>query len=241
MREDQSFSQQTQFHSPLEEMGRHSCSNKKLKKGLWSPEEDEKLYTHVITHGVGRWSFVPKLAGLQRCGKSCRLRWINYLRPDLKRGKFSRQEEDLVISLQQVLGNKWSRIAAQLPGRTDNEIKNLWNSSLKKRIETSTQNLARGHTRAQHESNADAGLGPVLDPLLLIDIQNCNWDSLDLPKNSSENLSIRNECLGSSGFGECSGFLDGSQNNSGWDVLGDEALAWAIGSEVEAQFWCWVG
>ncbi|KAA8536683.1 hypothetical protein F0562_029161 [Nyssa sinensis] len=74
------------------------------------------------------------LAGLQRCGKSCRLRWINYLRPDLKRGTFSQQEENLIIELHAVLGNRWSQIAAQLPGRTDNEIKNLWNSSLKKKL-----------------------------------------------------------------------------------------------------------
>ncbi|KAJ1393312.1 SANT/Myb domain [Sesbania bispinosa] len=116
-------------------MGRHSCCYKqKLRKGLWSPEEDEKLLNYITKHGHGCWSSVPKLAGLQRCGKSCRLRWINYLRPDLKRGAFSQQEEDSIIELHAVLGNRWSQIAAQLPGRTDNEIKNLWNSCLKKRL-----------------------------------------------------------------------------------------------------------
>ncbi|KAF7818037.1 transcription factor MYB61 [Senna tora] len=116
-------------------MGRHSCCYKqKLRKGLWSPEEDEKLLNYITKHGHGCWSSVPKLAGLQRCGKSCRLRWINYLRPDLKRGAFSQQEENLIIELHAVLGNRWSQIAAQLPGRTDNEIKNLWNSCLKKKL-----------------------------------------------------------------------------------------------------------
>lgn len=116
-------------------MGRHSCCYKqKLRKGLWSPEEDEKLIKHITTFGHGCWSSVPKLAGLQRCGKSCRLRWINYLRPDLKRGTFSQDEENLIIELHAVLGNKWSQIAARLPGRTDNEIKNLWNSSIKKKL-----------------------------------------------------------------------------------------------------------
>ncbi|KAE9589531.1 hypothetical protein Lal_00000586 [Lupinus albus] len=116
-------------------MGRHSCCYKqKLRKGLWSPEEDEKLLNYITKNGHGCWSSVPKLAGLQRCGKSCRLRWINYLRPDLKRGAFSQQEENLIIELHAVLGNRWSQIAAQLPGRTDNEIKNLWNSCLKKKL-----------------------------------------------------------------------------------------------------------
>ncbi|XP_071694401.1 uncharacterized protein [Rutidosis leptorrhynchoides] len=116
-------------------MGRHSCCVKqKLRKGLWSPEEDEKLLKYITRFGVGCWSSVPKHAGLQRCGKSCRLRWINYLRPDLKRGSFSQQEEDLILTLHQVLGNRWAQIAAQLPGRTDNEIKNFWNSCLRKKL-----------------------------------------------------------------------------------------------------------
>ncbi|XP_019179143.1 PREDICTED: transcription factor MYB86-like [Ipomoea nil] len=116
-------------------MGRHSCCYKqKLRKGLWSPEEDEKLINHIAKSGHGCWSSVPKLAGLERCGKSCRLRWINYLRPDLKRGTFSQEEENLIIELHALLGNKWSQIAARLPGRTDNEIKNLWNSSIKKKL-----------------------------------------------------------------------------------------------------------
>ncbi|OWM73491.1 transcription factor MYB83-like [Punica granatum] len=110
----------------------------KLRKGLWSPEEDEKLMRYMLSNGQGCWSDVARNAGLQRCGKSCRLRWINYLRPDLKRGAFSPQEEELIIHLHSLLGNRWSQIAARLPGRTDNEIKNFWNSTIKKRLRTSS-------------------------------------------------------------------------------------------------------
>ncbi|KAK9095522.1 hypothetical protein Scep_026991 [Stephania cephalantha] len=116
-------------------MGRAPCCDDNgLKKGPWMPEEDQKLIDYIQSHGHGSWRALPKLAGLNRCGKSCRLRWTNYLRPDIKRGKFSEEEEQLIISLHSVLGNKWSQIATHLAGRTDNEIKNHWNTHLKKKL-----------------------------------------------------------------------------------------------------------
>ncbi|KAH7297910.1 hypothetical protein KP509_25G018100 [Ceratopteris richardii] len=104
-----------------------------MRKRLWSPDEDEKLQKYVSQHGFGNWSEVAKKTGLQRCGKSCRLRWINYLRPDLKRGKFSAEEKLLIVNLQKVFGNSWSKIAAHLPGRTDSDIKNFWHSHFRKK------------------------------------------------------------------------------------------------------------
>ncbi|CAK7356111.1 unnamed protein product [Dovyalis caffra] len=105
-----------------------------LKKGPWTPEEDEKLIDYIKINGHENWKALPKLAGLNRCGKSCRLRWTNYLRPDIKRGKFSEEEERAIVNLHSVLGNKWSRIANHLPGRTDNEIKNFWNTHIRKKL-----------------------------------------------------------------------------------------------------------
>ncbi|KAF0890412.1 hypothetical protein E2562_002794 [Oryza meyeriana var. granulata] len=116
-------------------MGRSPCCEKEgLKKGPWTPEEDQKLLAYIEQHGHGCWRSLPSKAGLQRCGKSCRLRWTNYLRPDIKRGKFSLQEEQTIIQLHALLGNRWSAIATHLPKRTDNEIKNYWNTHLKKRL-----------------------------------------------------------------------------------------------------------
>ncbi|XP_008221584.1 PREDICTED: myb-related protein 306-like [Prunus mume] len=116
-------------------MGRSPCCEKVgLKKGPWTPEEDQKLLTYIEHHGHGSWRALPPKAGLQRCGKSCRLRWTNYLRPDIKRGKFSLQEEQSIIQLHALIGNRWSAIATHLPKRTDNEIKNYWNTHLKKRL-----------------------------------------------------------------------------------------------------------
>lgn len=116
-------------------MGRSPCCDKNgLKKGPWTAEEDQKLIDYIQKHGYGNWRTLPKNAGLQRCGKSCRLRWTNYLRPDIKRGRFSFEEEETIIQLHSILGNKWSAIAARLPGRTDNEIKNYWNTHIRKRL-----------------------------------------------------------------------------------------------------------
>ncbi|PON55847.1 MYB transcription factor [Parasponia andersonii] len=116
-------------------MGKTPCCEKNgLKKGPWTPEEDQALIDYIKKNGHGRWRTLPKNAGLKRCGKSCRLRWTNYLRPDIRRGRFSFEEEETIIQLHSVLGNKWSAIAARLPGRTDNEIKNYWNTHIRKRL-----------------------------------------------------------------------------------------------------------
>ncbi|XP_038893821.1 myb-related protein 306-like [Benincasa hispida] len=116
-------------------MGRPPCCDKiGVKKGPWTPEEDIILVSYIQEHGPGNWRSVPTNTGLLRCSKSCRLRWTNYLRPGIKRGNFTDHEEKMIIHLQALLGNRWAAIASYLPQRTDNDIKNYWNTHLKKKL-----------------------------------------------------------------------------------------------------------
>ncbi|KAE8677912.1 Transcription factor MYB39 [Hibiscus syriacus] len=131
-------------------MGRTPCCDKNgLKKGPWTPEEDLKLTNYIQIHGPGNWRTLPKNAGLQRCGKSCRMRWTNYLRPDIKRGR-------------------WSAIAARLPGRTYNEIKNYWNTHVRKRL------LRSGIDPVTHAPRLD-----VLDLSSILNSALCNRSILN--------------------------------------------------------------
>ncbi|KAL8141757.1 hypothetical protein V2J09_014789 [Rumex salicifolius] len=141
-------------------MGRSPGDDRGLKKGPWTQEEDEKLISYIQKHGHGSWTSLPKQAGLNRCGKSCRLRWTNYLRPDIKRGRFSEEEEQMIIKLHSVLGNKWSRIAGHLAGRTDNEVKNYWNTHLRKKL------LQMGIDPITHKPRTDLNLLSNLSQLL---------------------------------------------------------------------------
>ncbi|KAK9268481.1 hypothetical protein L1049_000232 [Liquidambar formosana] len=163
-------------------MGKTPCCDKNgLKKGPWTAEEDQKLIDYIQKHGQGRWRILPKNAGLKRCGKSCRLRWTNYLRPDIKRGRFSLEEEDTIIQLHCILGNKWSAIAARLPGRTDNEIKNYWNTHIKKRL------LRMGIDPVTHSPRVD-----LLELSSILSSSLYNSSQLHVPSFIQENVDILN-------------------------------------------------
>ncbi|KAJ8765215.1 hypothetical protein K2173_011475 [Erythroxylum novogranatense] len=143
-------------------MGRAPCCEKTgLNKGPWTPEEDKLLISYIQKHGHSNWRALPKQAGLLRCGKSCRLRWINYLRPDIKRGNFSIDEEETIIQLHEMLGNRWSAIAARLPGRTDNEIKNVWHTHLKKKIKQKQYTDSSQHVITDLEQYSDLNVSKL--------------------------------------------------------------------------------
>ncbi|XP_057477064.1 transcription factor MYB108-like [Actinidia eriantha] len=103
-----------------------------LRRGPWTVEEDLMLVNYIEKHGEGRWNSLARCAGLKRTGKSCRLRWLNYLRPDVRRGNITLEEQLLILELHSQWGNRWSKISQHLPGRTDNEIKNYWRTRVQK-------------------------------------------------------------------------------------------------------------
>ncbi|XP_057865725.2 transcription factor MYB4 [Cryptomeria japonica] len=148
-------------------MGRASKDEKMgLKKGPWSPEEDQLLIDFIHRNGHNNWIALPKQAGLLRCGKSCRLRWNNYLRPDIKRGNFSSEEKRAIIKLHQIFGNRWSAIASRLPGRTDNEIKNVWRTHLQKHhlqmaIDPVTNAVATSSTSHNNSKYSHVSMEPM--------------------------------------------------------------------------------
>ncbi|KAL7589128.1 hypothetical protein Lser_V15G38110 [Lactuca serriola] len=173
-------------------MGRAPCCDKtNVKKGPWSSEEDAKLKEYIEKYGTGgNWIALPQKIGLKRCGKSCRLRWLNYLRPNIKHGGFSEEEDNIICSLYISIGSRWSIIAAQLPGRTDNDIKNYWNTRLKKKLlgrrKQSQANRLSGSTQDQKDSNgietlSNSAIERLQLHMQLHSLENPNFSQYDNP------------------------------------------------------------
>ncbi|XP_042032114.1 MYB-like transcription factor EOBII [Salvia splendens] len=121
----------------MTKMEKRPCNEPEVRKGPWTMEEDLILINYIANHGEGVWNSLARSAGLKRTGKSCRLRWLNYLRPDVRRGNITAEEHLLIIEMHAKWGNRWSKIAKHLSGRTDNEIKNYWRTRIHKHIKQS--------------------------------------------------------------------------------------------------------
>nr|ACU14553.1 unknown [Glycine max] len=120
-----------------------------VRKGPWTMEEDLILITYIANHGEGVWNSLAKAAGLKRTGKSCRLRWLNYLRPDVRRGNITPEEQLLIMELHAKWGNRWSKIAKHLPGRTDNEIKNYWRTRIQKHLKQASSSFQQQSSNSE--------------------------------------------------------------------------------------------
>ncbi|XP_071724177.1 transcription factor MYB59-like [Rutidosis leptorrhynchoides] len=126
------------------------------RKGPWTEQEDLRLVSFVQVFGDRRWDSIAKVSGLNRTGKSCRLRWVNYLHPGLKRGKMTSHEEKLVLELHSKWGNRWSRIARKLPGRTDNEIKNYWRTHMRKTAQEKKRSMSSSPSSPSSNSSSSS-------------------------------------------------------------------------------------
>ncbi|CAN1826773.1 Transcription factor MYB48 [Linum perenne] len=210
------------------------------RKGPWTPEEDKLLIEYVNLNGEGRWSSVSKSTGLKRSGKSSRLRWVNYLRPGLKRGQLSPQEEGIVIELHAIWGNKWSTIASYLPGRTDNEIKNYWRTHFKKRCSSSSLPENRQHLKRRKSTSAAAFTN---DQPIIID---ANQPSSSASHDHSHDQKIQSDTLITNG--NCNDNMNINEVENQWtDYKNDDhfdhgcLVPAAYGSGPIIEDWLWSG
>ncbi|XP_055805366.1 MYB-like transcription factor EOBI [Solanum dulcamara] len=184
-----------------------------LRRGPWTLEEDNLLIHYISTHGEGRWNALAKCAGLKRTGKSCRLRWLNYLKPDIKRGNLTPQEQLLILELHSKWGNRWSKIAQHLPGRTDNEIKNYWR--------TRVQKQAR---QLKVDSNSKKFVEAIKNlwvPRLLEKMEQCSSSSIEKKQNLSvlPNLPLTNNQEPSTKQNKSHDTNNNNVNNTTWASL----------------------
>ncbi|PIA40071.1 hypothetical protein AQUCO_02500059v1 [Aquilegia coerulea] len=196
------------------------------RKGPWTAEEDKKLIEYVNLHGEGRWNSVAMFSGLKRNGKSCRLRWVNYLRPDLKRGKITPNEENIILELHARWGNRWSTIARSLPGRTDNEIKNYWRTHFKKSAPNSEKSKHLRRQQYQYQQQQQQQYQSAMNKIKYLLGVGDDTDNKASPLGHAgqETISVypstsEGQCLLSSVFNSFTSIADTSNEDIQWGGL----------------------
>nr|QIG55703.1 MYB transcription factor [Paeonia suffruticosa] len=233
-------------------MGRAPCCDKaNVKRGSWSPEEDAALKSFIEKQGtVGNWIALPRKAGLRRCGKSCRLRWLNYLRPDIKHGGFTQEEDRVICTLYSQMGSRWSVIASHLQGRTDNDVKNYWNTKLKKKFLAAAKDgdiPTNNPTTVQNYYNFGLAQSSVTSPMVAMDtdaygsfsanslIHHNEYPIFNIPCPASFPNNVSSELMGQtvSPSQEASTTVSGSSNSL---ALDEKCASWAGNGGGDDQY-----
>ncbi|KZV49631.1 hypothetical protein F511_08952 [Dorcoceras hygrometricum] len=219
------------------------------KKGPWTEQEDVQLVFYVKLFGDRRWDFIANVSGLKRTGKSCRLRWVNYLNPGLKRGKMTPTEEKLVLELHKKWGNRWSRIARKLPGRTDNEIKNYWRTHMRKEAqEKRKKGLFSSSSSSKSSSSSSRSKIPTIESIQATENKECSFydtGGLDFLVDRGKKKTGLEIVDDSNTMDEIFNYLDFNEGNCNlpyqtmaspiWDYCPNDSL-WAMDEEESKMF-----